>query len=437
MYECPIALKLYGTSDPVERIDLQHQMNNDRLPLDEIRRQEKVERGRIKLAKKASKKGGGAGAGTGRQWEHGGIYAAGSSQGDGQSLEDIMEESERFNPRNVEQVVEKFGITEDDLKNMPVAEQPAALTAKLLPFQLQGLKWLLDKETPQLPPPGSADVVQLWRRSPTETGVFTNLATNYSVKNKPPELASGGILADDMGLGKTVQIISLIMADKAMNRQRKPDVCDATLILAPLSVMSNWSSQIKRHIQPDQALRVLTYHGTRKVPLNAKTIKDYDVVITTYETAMSEYWPRKEQAVPTKDGVFSVIWRRLVLDEGHNIRNPSAKKAVAACNLMAQSRWVLTGTPIVNTLKDLYSLAKFLRLTGGLDRFELFNGALIRPVNQGEEHGSFLLQLLMSSICLRRKKEMSFVDLRLPELSEYVHRINFWPHEKEKYDALE
>jgi len=80
---------------------------------------------------------------------------------------------------------------------------------------------------------------------------------------------------------------------------------------------------------------------------------------------------------------------------------------------------------------------KFLRLSGGLDRFELFHGAIIRPVNQGDNRGNFLLQLLMSGICLRRKKEMSFIDLRLPELSEYVHRITFLPHEKEKYDALE
>jgi len=85
----------------------------------------------------------------------------------------------------------------------------------------------------------------------------------------------------------------------------------------------------------------------------------------------------------------------------------------------------------------LYSLVKFIRLTGGLDRFELFNGAIIRPVNQGDEQGNFLLQMLMKSICLRRKKEMSFIDLKLPPLEEYVHKIDFLPHEQEKYDALE
>ncbi|KAL8824854.1 MAG: hypothetical protein Q9191_004770, partial [Dirinaria sp. TL-2023a] len=68
---------------------------------------------------------------------------------------------------------------------------------------------------------------------------------------------------------------------------------------------------------------------------------------------------------------------------------------------------------------------------------EVFNSVLIRPLNAREEQGNLLLQALMSTICLRRKKEMKFVDLRLPEMSEYVHSIDFLPHEREKYAALE
>ncbi|OJD35014.1 snf2 family helicase [Diplodia corticola] len=439
-FDMPLAVKLYGTSDIVERYTLVNELKADRLPLNEFMRNEKVERERIKAAHLAAKKQK-ATARQGKsneQWANGAV--PGSSQVEGQSLDAIVGESERFNPRNVDQMVEKFGAQEADLQNLPMAKQPMEISAELLPYQLQGLQWLRDHENPQLPAAGSADVVQLWRRAPQQANVFTNICTNYSIKDTLPELASGGILADDMGLGKTVQIISLIAADRALHSQDRTS--NATLILAPLSVMSNWSSQIKRHVKPEHELRVLTYHGTRKRPIDSKTIADYDVVITTYETVMTEFWGKKgknknPQGVPRKDGLFSVHWRRLVLDEGHSIRNPASKKAVAATNLLARSRWVLTGTPIINTLKDLYSLAKFIRLSGGLDRFELFNGALIRPVNQGDERGSFLLQMLMSSICLRRRKDMPFIDLRLPELSEYVHRIKFLPHEQEKYDALE
>jgi SWI/SNF-related matrix-associated actin-dependent regulator of chromatin subfamily A3 len=293
---------------------------------------------------------------------------------------------------------------------------------------------MLDKESPQLPAQGTKDVVQLWQRHPRMPNAFTNLATNFSVTN--PTLASGGILADDMGLGKTIQTISLIMADRELGRKAS-DTCNATLILAPVSVMSNWSTQMKKHVKPDHALRVMFWHGTRKQAITPKEIENYDVVISTYDSVSSEWYSKKSTDLPRKLGVYSIKWRRIILDEGHSIRNPKAKRTIAVTNLMAQSRWALTGTPIINNLKDLYSLVRFLRLSGGLDSIEIFHGAIMRPVLQGDTQGNRALQLLMSGICLRRKKEMSFIDLRLPDLSEYVHKIKLHAHEQEKYDALE
>lgn len=239
-----------------------------------------------------------------------------------------------------------------------------------------------------------------------------------------------------MGLGKTIQTISLIMADRALGR-KAGDACNATLILAPVSVMSNWSSQMKKHIKEEHALRVMFWHGTRKETITPELILDYDVVISTYESVSADFYSQKSTSVPRRSGPFSIKWRRVILDEGHNTRNPKAKKTIAITNLMAQSRWSLTGTPIINNLKDLYSQIRFLRLSGGLDSFEIFHGAIMRPVLQGDVQGNKALQLLMAGICLRRKKEMSFIDLRLPELSEYVHKVKLHPHEQEKYDALE
>ncbi|OCK82728.1 hypothetical protein K432DRAFT_292616 [Lepidopterella palustris CBS 459.81] len=447
-YDCPIELKLYGTNDPAEKAKLIALMKADRLPVghaisrDIVRQREENRRKALEKAAAAiAKKKDGTISGAGLLMANNnlmGQYVGGSSEGLGLrlSIDEIIGGGERFNPRNVEQMVEKFGVKEEDLAKMAKANQPEGLLTDLHPFQLQGLQWMLDKENPKLPPAGSKDAVQLWTRHPSEANTFTNLATNYSVKNQDPELASGGILADDMGLGKTIQVISLIVADKSLNR-RAAGVCGATLILAPVSVMSNWSTQMKKHIQQKHTLRVLFYHGARKPHINPKTVENYDCVLSTYDTVSSEYWSQNKPTVPRKEGVFSVTWRRIILDEGHSIRNPSAKRSFAVGYLMAQSRWVLTGTPIINTLKDLYSLVKFLRLSGGIDRWELFQSAIVRPVHHGDDRGSFLLQLLMSEICLRRKKEMSFIDLKLPELSEYVHRITLKPHEREKYDALE
>lgn len=238
-----------------------------------------------------------------------------------------------------------------------------------------------------------------------------------------------------MGMGKTLEMIALMVADSNISTKSK-----TTLIVAPVGVMSNWSGQIAHHIKPDHALRVFVYHGNNKKPMAAKELQEYDVAVTSYGTLATEYFPRGKKdppPVPRPQGLFSVDWRRVILDEGHIIRNPQIKSALAALHLKSQSRWVLTGTPIINNLKDLFSLVRFIGLTGGLERLEIFNSVLIRPLNQGDVNASLLLQALMATICLRRKKEMKFVDLKLPELSEYVHRIDFLDHEREKYEALQ
>lgn len=446
-YDCPIALKLFGTSEPVERANLRNQMKADRLPssvIDQKEREAKKRKAeelkRIAAAKKGKGKGGKVG-GDGQQWGHSSQtdYAGTLSQGDGnpsRSIEDLIDGSERFNPREVGSVVEKFGAGEDALAAMPMAECPNQLATQLLPYQRQALAWLLEKENPQLPSAGSDDAVQLWKCSHNGQ-VYTNVATSFSLKNQKPTLASGGILSDDMGLGKTLEMISLMCSPSDSNVSSKSKT---TLIIAPVGVMSNWSGQIAHHVKPEHALRVLVYHGNNKKSMKAEDFADYDVVITSYGTLATEYFPRGKKdppSVPRPQGLFSVNWRRVILDEGHIIRNPQTKSALAALNLMAQSRWVLTGTPIINNLKDLFSLVRFIGLTGGLERLEIFNSVLIRPLNQGDVNASLLLQALMATICLRRKKEMKFVDLKLPELSEYVHRIDFLDHEKEKYEALQ
>ncbi|KAI9849243.1 MAG: hypothetical protein M1837_004702 [Sclerophora amabilis] len=449
-FDCPIALNLFGASDPVDKQNLKAQMKRDGFAVAALNRRE-MQQNKQKAAdlKKLTMKGTSQGAGSNQQWETGRDFIAGSSQGKVEplasipSLDNIMEESQRINPREVGEVAERFGTGEAALAQMEMAKEPNALAVQLLPFQRQGLAWMLDKENPQLPAAGSGDVVQLWKRSTNDANWFTNIATNYSTKQEP-SLASGGILADDMGLGKTIQVISLIIADanrnKKLEKSGAPHSLQTTLIICPVSVMSNWSGQIARHVLPKMALRVLTYHGAGKKQMSPQDFDGYDVVITSYGTLSTEYLPRKGNAVeriPREKGLFSTDWRRVILDEGHTIRNPNSKTAMAASSLIARSRWVLTGTPIINNLKDLFSIVRFLRLTGGLERFEIFYSALIRRLNLGDENGNLLLHALMGTICLRRKKEMAFIDLRLPELSEYVHRINFLPHEKEKYEGLQ
>jgi SWI/SNF-related matrix-associated actin-dependent regulator of chromatin subfamily A3 len=126
-FDCPIELKFYGTNEPVERENLVNQMRADKLPIghvaDRKRKEAAAAKEREKIAKEAAKrakKKGGAVVGmSGETYENGmSEFMAGSSQagfGPGPSLEDIVGGSERYNPRNIERVVEEFGVKEQDL----------------------------------------------------------------------------------------------------------------------------------------------------------------------------------------------------------------------------------------------------------------------------------------------------------------------------------
>ena len=276
------------------------------------------------------------------------------------------------------------------------------------------------KEIPSFSNEKPSETIQLWQRD--SKGRFCNLASGF-INKSAPVLASGGILADDMGLGKTLQIISLILTGGR----------GTTLIVAPVSVMSNWEQQIRQHVLPEHMPSVFIYHSGNPEARNIKTkdLLKYDVVITSYGKLARESGAGQGLSNP------SIQWRRIVLDEGHTIRNARTQVAIAACAIHAQSRWVLTGTPIINSVKDLQSLVRFLHLTGGIEQPDVFNVAVARRLGKGGSGvGDQLLVALLRDICLRRKKDMSFIDLKLPEKKEFIHRIAFRPDEKHKYDAL-
>lgn len=229
-YDCPIALRLFGTSEPIERASLKSRMQGDMLPVDTLTQRENEEKKRrmeelkrYQATKKAMslKSGGGRPREVGRSQSGfvggsqsgfvgssqpgfagssqsgfvGGMSQANSIPAPVQSMEQLIQGSQRFNPREMGEVVEKYGAGEETLSQMPMAEFPPRLATKLLPYQRQALAWLIEKENPRLPAIGSTDVVQLWKRSPHDARMFTNIATNFSPKGQEPSLASGGILA--------------------------------------------------------------------------------------------------------------------------------------------------------------------------------------------------------------------------------------------------
>ena len=379
-FDCPILLKVFGPAEFNARAELEKKMEADRLRLK--KRGVAAPRKPIQPVALPRKN-------MGSQSSQNSQFSGSQAEPEPVGIQHFVESSERFSPRDAEKIVDHWAAGEDALSKLPMADQPKGLISTLLPYQRQGLAWMLAQENPTLPVAGSENVVQLWKRSTQRSNHFQNIATNYTTIN-PPKLARGGILADDMGLGKTLQVISTILTGGS----------GTTLIIAPVSVMSNWVQQIDRHVTKESALRVSTYHGSGRKKMTHRDFAEYDIIITTYGTLASEYGPAKATPlpIPRKDGLFSMNWARVVLDEGHTIRNPKTRNAVAATSLLAARRWVLTGTPIINTVNDLHSMLKFLGLTGGVERLELFNAILTRPLARGDRNAEIILQSIMRTM---------------------------------------
>ena len=90
----------------------------------------------------------------------------------------------------------------------------------------------------------------------------------------------------------------------------------------------------------------------------------------------------------------------------------------------------------INHIRDLYSLLRFLHISGGIEQRDVFDRVITRGLATEDAMSETLLRLLMRDLCLRRKKDMAFVDLRLPPKTEYIHRIALWPDEQKKYDTM-
>ncbi|KAK0225975.1 SNF2 family N-terminal domain-containing protein [Armillaria fumosa] len=306
----------------------------------------------------------------------------------------------------------------EDISNLPLHPSPPGidqgnLVVDLMKHQCQGLQWCIEREYPVLPKKETDKPVQFWQLrkdgnkflTVNEQIYYYNVATK-TPQTSPPVLGRGALFADAMGLGKTLTMIALVLAT---GHDRPAHFSNSTVIVVPLSVLSNWEKQIQDHCAPS-ALTVCVYYGQNR-SMSAQELAGYDVVLTTYQTVASEH-----SGTAPSDGIskkkrklekslFEVQWKRIVLDEGHSIRNPKTKMAKAVCGLSGDRRWVLTGTPIVRS-PDLGSILTFLRICGPLDQEDFFKRLLLRPLKDGLPSGVELLRALMSHVCIRRTKEM-------------------------------
>ncbi|WRT66541.1 uncharacterized protein IL334_003500 [Kwoniella shivajii] len=343
--------------------------------------------------------------------------------------------------------------SEIDVSKLPLHPSPPGilngqLVVDILPHQSQALKWMIDRENPTLPASPSDKQVQFWvKQKGDHKDYFLNIATKTPQYDEPV-LGKGGIIADGMGLGKTLTTLSLILATKSETASGA--FGNATLIVCPLSVLSNWEKQIGDHVAHGQ-LTHYTYHGASK-GVTAKTLEQYDVIITTYNAVAAEApieptvnrSPIKAKKPKTSENVagplFKVKWKRVVADEGHVLRNPKAKMTQGFAVLQADRRWVCTGTPIVNSPSDLGSLLTCLQLCKPLDQAAYFKTLLLRPLKRGDPVAGRLLQALIGEVLLRRTKDSRDAKgaklIELPSIEYFQVGVRLDDETRKIYDEI-
>ncbi|PWN30050.1 hypothetical protein BDZ90DRAFT_215549 [Jaminaea rosea] len=319
----------------------------------------------------------------------------------------------------------------DDLKQTSGAPknvatvQPNGLKATLLPFQLEGLNWLLEQE-------------------------------------KGPW--SGGVLADEMGMGKTIQMISLFLSNRD-----KP-----TLVVAPVVAIMQWRNEIAKYTD---GFKVLVWHGASR-EVDAKKLAQHDVVLTSYSVMEASFrkqeigFKRKKELVKEKSALHAVQWHRVVLDEAHNIKDRATNTAKAAFELSSTYRWCLSGTPLMNRVGELYSMIRFLNgdpygyyyckqcpckslhwqfsdrrscdKCGHTPMHHVcfWNISVLRPIQRdgtsvGEGGEAFRrLRILLDRMMLRRTKLERADDMGLPPRTVVVRKDYFNEEEEDLYDSL-
>lgn len=331
-----------------------------------------------------------------------------------------------------------------DEVNLPETTPNKSFRSRLLKYQGQALTWMIERETKK--EVSSSQLHYLWEEYSVESKqkIYVNSCTGQ-VSVKFPSAGAfckGGILADEMGLGKTVMTIALIHSNRVPERnackQVKKMNQGGTLIVVPLSLVSQWKSELESH---GDELVVLEYYGGKNRTL--AEVRKADVVITTYGIINSESGK--------KTGVlWDMWWFRIILDEGHTIRNRNTTTAKSIFNLKSDHKWVLTGTPIQNTIDDLFSLVRFLEYEPWND-YTWWSKIITKKFQKKNPDCFNILHRLLKPIMLRRTKsskqengqpivslpnlQINEVSLKLPDnfQQEYNELVHFT---KSKYNSL-
>ena len=204
----------------------------------------------------------------------------------------------------------------------------------------------------------------------------------------------GGILADDMGLGKTIQMLSVIV-DYAKSENRK-----ASIVVSPSSLTLNWQNEANKFANE---LKTIVIRGTlseRKRLI--EEIDNYDLVITSYDLLKRDIEIYKEK---------NYEFKYIIADEAQYLKNSSTKNAKAIKQIKAKTRYALTGTPIENSLAELWSIFDFI-MPGYLFSYRKFKNMYETPIVKEEDEQTMAkLKMLIEPFILRRNKKEVLTEL--------------------------
>lgn len=239
------------------------------------------------------------------------------------------------------------------------------------------------------------------------------------------QLGTGGILGDEMGLGKTIQMISFLVAlrnSNIANAHNGYDNLGPTVLVCPATVMHQWLQEFRKWYPP---FRVAILHSTGTFSGDRKQLirvihKANGILICSYPGV-----------IIYQDYLHALDWHYAILDEGHKIKNPDSQVTLACKRFRTPHRIVLSGSPVQNNLRELWSIFDFI-YPGKLGTLPVFLGQFAIPITQGGYANATDMQVQIAYKCacvlrdtvkpflLRRTKAEVNSKLKLPERSEQV-----------------
>ncbi|KAG5915072.1 DNA helicase rad5 [Claviceps africana] len=368
----------------------------------------------------------------------------------------------------------------------PEAEPADSFAMTLRPYQKQSLHWMMAKEKdergnrePSMHPlweeyqwpskdVDGKDVPQVQGQSKFYLNPYSgDLSLDFPVQEQH---CLGGILADEMGLGKTIQMLSLVHSHRSeiarearlssggiSNVNQLPrfgansscilDAPYTTLVVAPMSLLAQWQSEAEKASKRGTMKIELYYGNDKSNNLQALCNRSNasaapDLLITSYGIVLSEFSSlvAKNGDRSSHSGLFSLKFFRVILDEAHHIKNRGAKTARACYDISANHRWVLTGTPIVNKLEDLFSLVRFLGVEPW-NNFSFWKTFITVPFEAGDFVRALdVVQTVLEPLVMRRTKDMKTPSgqplVTLPPKQIDIVEVQLSKPERDIYDYI-